>query len=307
MGYLFSKLFPAVKNMDIVNTFLNEYYKEDIDFEYLLNESGVLTILMEGSFFNLKIADMASKVKNKIKTPINSLKTKSEQFQKYIGDIEKKIEKKYNIPMNKVKSDIKHFSNKLKSRVEKAYDKQIPPDKFGKALTKDISNGIQEVFKKYMPKRDSSLLTSNEKEMLIIQYFFGVMFLNTVTLILLSAIAGPAIGGLLTLCVIAPIVEEGAKALVLGEHDWAEFGLMFGIAEFFLYMLKGIPLVAMGVINPINFIIYRVLLVGFHYSTSLMQQKFRDHNMTFTGYFIAVMIHAGVNAFGIVYGKSLLT
>lgn len=188
---------------------------------------------------------------------------------------------------------------------------EIKTNGLKKDSTKSISHKLETLFKKL-----EKLLFDSIDEQKIGKYdvarlvkaliTMGVAItINTIGFYLLTAILGPAIGNIITVCAVAPLVEELCKKLSISGNFEAEFAIIFNSYEMIYYVSKmkklGIPL--------LKAIKARTFVVLMHLSTTVVQwlsknekvQKalhLNDEQSKTIGYFIAVLIHATWNVLG---------
>ena len=142
-----------------------------------------------------------------------------------------------------------------------------------------------------------------------------VLLINSIAAIVL-AILGP-VGQFLTVSLVAPLVEESAKAISVKGNFEKEFWVVFNAFEFTSYIVKGGPIAVLSKVAGIDFGIKnlvrgRIAAVGMHTVNTLIHklfdsEKFRKKfnikddkdakdKSTFIGFVIAVLIHGTWNA-----------
>ena len=169
----------------------------------------------------------------------------------------------------------------------------------------DIRGSIDDIV---VPKSIQKKIEAGEVDTYKIQksilLFILVYCINTIVSMALSVVVGRTVARYLGAVLCAPIVEETAKAIAIkGKYD-KEFMILFNVAEFSMYVN--------AFRDSHNIIPIRIVCVGFHYTTAIIQKLTSDEKiqeklgytkddkeqLTFLGRLIGMLLHACWNAGG---------
>ena len=130
-------------------------------------------------------------------------------------------------------------------------------DDFIENISKTIKIVIPEA---YMGKYDVNKITR------AITLFIFLTIVSTISLIVLSTLFGPAVGNILLIAIVGPIIEETAKAVAIKGGYTVEFTVVFNACEFTEYTLMYGPI--MGFAKMVGL---RTIVIGMHCTTTIIQ------------------------------------
>ena len=233
--------------------------------------------------FNLK------DVKNKL---INS-------YEKNIIVIQKVL-KDYGIDTHKIKKEAVKLSQQIKIDVKNRKDPKLVANTIALAAKSIITSTANDIKK----------LNLSSKIVASLLILISVIFVNTFLGVIAAIIFG-SFGRILLIAILGPIVEEFAKRLaILQKYPFIYTGIFAGF-EFLQYVI-GLMLGGSGNLTKIIFL--RVLTLGMHFATTIIQKYFTDQKeerdklpeyVSYKGYFIALGVHSLWNILALIFNENL--
>ncbi len=207
-------------------------------------------------------------------------KTQVRTFQKMV-EYSKKGLSRYNINT----SFINRFSNKIKKTIEVSYKNGVSSEKAANGLITDFMKEIKSIV---------GNMSLPKKIMLGVIVFIIVVLLNTLFMqmgVTLLAKYGLSLDTTIALMVpiAGPLFEEAAKNFFIQiKMPWVGTGVVFGM-EAMMYLYRFWKMGKLSLQNVIS----RVIALGFHFLTTLLQKKYIDKHpdKVFTAYLIGFMCH----------------
>jgi len=261
-------------------TYFDDYITEQFDNE-LFKKSMLAELEIMGKEFKLP-----SSIKDKIsKLNINSLKNDYKKYTKTSLD----TLKENGIDVNSLKKDASQAGKQLKSSLEKAFNKGVPPKKAAAGFNKLLTDKVSSIVKKHVIKEKGTAVHPLYGIYLFVSMFVTQLVLGVIVIVLF----GPVVGNIALLVFIAPITEEAAKSFALQKgieygKNWT-FG--FAIAEMIQYLIVG----SMAGVPILILFIARIMALIMHMTTANIQADFIEKDKTFTGYIIGVLLHGAWN------------
>jgi len=210
-----------------------------------------------------------------------------------------KVLKKFGVNLSPIKNTSKSITKILKNN----FEKKSNPEDTAKAIQKAIIFNAKKSFKNIPIEEKIALSLIGGLIMVYIAVILNTAFLDL--FILLGIEGADTISG----CIIAPLVEEAAKALMIHGLPEAALGstAVFAGIEALDYLIKGASL---GVNLP-KLILLKGIGVIYHIITAVVQKYFKgkdtdnSHTFTIIGFCIAVMMHAAFNITVTVFNNGL--
>lgn len=227
-----------------------------------LNETADYYIINESFFQDIKEAISGGKV-NAI-NPMENFKKNKENFKTGISQLVSARDAK------RIFNSSDTFFNSILKLIPKTLDEFNVNNFFEK------SNKILESYKIMMNTFSDIQVKegfTSENVIKAIVLSAAVIVLNTSTLALFMLLLGPIAGTVSAITIFCPLIEEYAKNISIRENYKKEFFVIFNLMEFSLYMSRFYIAGVRGVANFIKLSIIRLIPVGMHAATTMIQDN----------------------------------
>lgn len=216
-------------------------------------------------------------------------------MKKKVDYIEKHM-RQLKVNVNQLKAQGKKMGGWLK----KQHKMGKSPEQVNKVIVDSMARTIKPHFAKLQQKFQQR--SAGEKVLIGLAAFLVILYINSMIGSVAVLVAGQMAGQVITAVVIAPIVEEAAKAYFIQQGlPWIGTGVVFTI-EAAMYIFT---MLAMGT-KLITAVLTRALALLFHFSTTYVQKNIVDkgkasgEDTAFAGWLIGVGMHAAWNTMAVV-------